>query len=200
MSAINREEWLTNAIGPLSELINTKTDLHVAPANVQVSCGWPRNDARGKVIGQCFTTAAGRGASQLFISPLLDSPVEVLATLLHELIHAADDCKHGHKAAFARAAKTVGLSGKPTHTFCEEGSELEEELTRISINLGEYPHGGMDQTAQVIKKQSTRMIKCECDNCGYVVRTTNKWLDIATPVCPDPDCDNAGLTMVVEEK
>lgn len=35
------------------------------------------------------------------------------------------------------------------------------------------------------KKQSTRMIKASCPECGYTVRVTRKWLDTAgAPICP----------------
>lgn len=35
------------------------------------------------------------------------------------------------------------------------------------------------------KKQTTRMVKVVCAGCGYVARTTHKWLDEAgAPICP----------------
>lgn len=35
------------------------------------------------------------------------------------------------------------------------------------------------------KKQKTRMLKCECAECGYTVRTARKWLEQAgAPLCP----------------
>lgn len=33
-------------------------------------------------------------------------------------------------------------------------------------------------------KQDARMIKCTCAECGYVARTTRKWLEIGPPHCP----------------
>ena len=29
------------------------------------------------------------------------------------------------------------------------------------------------------KKQHSRQIKCACSNCGYIVHTTRKWLELA---------------------
>src|ERR1700693_119023 len=37
-------------------------------------------------------------------------------TLLHERIHAADDCQSGHKGAFAEAATRLGFQGPMTQT------------------------------------------------------------------------------------
>lgn len=42
------------------------------------------------------------------------------------------------------------------------------------------------------KKQSARMMKCECTECGYLVRTAKKWLDEkGPPHCPDHGCMKA---------
>jgi hypothetical protein len=42
----------------------------------------------------------------------------------------------------------------------------------------------LDITKLKTKKQSTRMVKCECPDCGYIVRTTRKWLEEGAPICP----------------
>ncbi|MDP2403742.1 MAG: hypothetical protein Q8M27_07925 [Methylotenera sp.] len=36
--------------------------------------------------------------NEIFISPKLDDSVEVMDTLVHELVHAADNCEHKHGA------------------------------------------------------------------------------------------------------
>lgn len=35
------------------------------------------------------------------------------------------------------------------------------------------------------KKQTTRLKKCECRECGYTVRVTAKWLEVGAPHCPN---------------
>jgi hypothetical protein len=52
----------------------------------------------------------------------------------------------------------------------------------ILDRLGSYPHAELDYSS--VKKQGTRMIKAECDECGYAVRLTRKWLDVGAPICP----------------
>jgi hypothetical protein len=42
------------------------------------------------------------------------------------------------------------------------------------------------------KKQSTRMLKAECLECGYTIRLTKKWADVGLPSCPT---DAAALTL-----
>lgn len=198
--AHNREEWLTRAANELREwLAETPMELDdFASRPVMVSVGWPGGKSVNKVIGQCWPTVSGDGASHLFISPRVYDPIEVLAVLLHELIHAADDCKHAHKGIFVRACKALGLAGKPTATFAEKGSPLYDRLGELADRLGEYPHKKITPGVK-IKTQTTRMRKAECPTCGYLVRTTQKWLDVAIPACPNPDCEDTGLEMVTDE-
>ena len=36
-----------------------------------------------------------------------------------------------------------------------------------------------------MKKQTTRMIRCDCEKCGYVCRTSSLWLERqGPPICP----------------
>jgi hypothetical protein len=50
------------------------------------------------------------------LSPLFSPTIEVLGTLLHELVHAAVGTDHGHKKVFSQEARRVGLTGRPTAT------------------------------------------------------------------------------------
>jgi hypothetical protein len=206
--AANREEWLTRAAIELRAWLNDadiplsrKDDdggtLRLADdREIKVSVGWPGGKSVNKVIGQCWPTVSGDGASHLFVSPKLYAPIDVLAVLLHELIHAADDCVHAHRGVFVRACKALGLEGKPTATVA--GDECRAKLAELAERLGEYPHKKITP-GQKIKTQTTRMRKAECTACGYLVRTTQKWLDVAIPTCPNPDCEDVGLTMEAED-
>lgn len=196
---MTREEWLARAAERLLVIIAEKTELE-PPDAVQVSVGFPRQDRGGKVIGQCWTAKSGAGVAQVFISPLLDKPVRVLGVLLHELIHAADDCQNQHKGVFARAMKQVGFTCKPTLAIVPSTGAFREMLAEIWLELGDYPHKGMTPGQGMYKKKGTYLLKCACDECGYTVRTTQKWLDLATPTCPNAECPNQGLTLIIESK
>ena len=185
-----REEWLVAAVASLAPIFAQVGE--TLPA-VKVSVGWP--GGRGKknsVIGQCWSpTVAADEVSHVFISPVLDDSVRVLDVLAHELVHAinfaGDDAGCGHKGAFARIAKAIGLEGKMTATVAGEG--LKDCLVAIADDLGEYPHGALIAGADGAdgpKKQGTRMLKVECaEGSGYVVRMTRKWIDeVGTPSCP----------------
>ena len=62
------------------------------------------------------------------------------------------------------------------------GDAFINRITPFLNELGSYPHNSMSRDKK--KRQGTRMIKCTCDECGYAVRTSQKWIDVALPICP----------------
>ena len=181
-----REAWLVAAVEGLRPMFAAQSA--EIPA-VLVSVGWP--GGRGKksnVVGQCWNPAlAADKAAHIFVSPSVSSPAEVLAILVHELVHAVDVNASGHKGPFAKLAKALGLVGKMTTSTA--GEDLAVELDKLATELGAYPHGALaagGQGADGPKKQGTRMLKVECtEGSGYVVRMTRKWLDeYGAPTCP----------------
>lgn len=180
----NREAWLKAAYDVLSNdfaaQFAAEEQFDGKPFEVQIATGWPRQDRNGKVIGQCWASKSGKGVRNIFISPLLADPIDVLSTLLHEMIHAHDDCNNKHKGAFVRVAKAVGFVGKPTST--PPGDELKDYLKTLSGQLGYYPHTAMNPSRD--KVQTTRMLKVACPDCGCIVRMTQKWVDTSgIPTC-----------------
>lgn len=174
-----REEWLNEAAVHLNKIIAEKAGLKPAKT-VLVSCGWPRKERGGQVLGTCTPAKAGNGANHIFVTPRIKGSVEVLSVLLHELIHAADDCANQHKGAFRKAHKAVGFIDKPTTSV--PGKELTATLRALAKELGAYPHRALNPVD--LKKQSTRMLKVECPECGCLVRMTRTWLDkTGTPTC-----------------
>ena len=157
---------------------------------VRVSCGLPSRGAfsrKKRTIGECWGgMCAADKIPQLFISPVLqdaETDQGVLATLVHELEHATIGVEAKHGPKFKRSMLLLGLAGKPTATVA--GPELLEFIKKVSAHCGIYPHSGLFKVEN-LKKQSTRLIKCECekDACGYNVRVTRKWLEVGAPVCP----------------
>ena len=179
---ITREEWLMAAVVKLRELF---AEIDVEIPDVRVSVGWPGGGGRGQAerIGECWVTEASNDAvAQLFVSPALDDPMQVLSTLTHELVHASDNCESGHRGVFRKRALAIGLEGRMTATVAGEG--LLARLAAIEESLGAFPHAALSKGASGRKKQGTRMFKLVCPSCDYAVRTTRKWLDVGLPTCP----------------
>lgn len=186
MTPCNREAWLSRATLALIRLFD------VEPRGPwRVTCGWPSRRgtaAKARVIGECWSPGASRdGTIEIVVSIVLDDVLEVLAVLAHELVHGHLPEGTGHGPAFARKVKAMGLEGKPTATVV--GEAFRQAVAPVLVELGPYPHARLDYTAR--KKQSTRMIKGECPVCGYTIRLTRKWLEVAIPRCPVHECEMA---------
>jgi hypothetical protein len=122
-------------------------------------------------------------------------------TLLHELAHAENchcniqDCdKTGrrHNKKFKVMAEKLGLTvakaGSLGWAFTDLAEPGKQFLDGINFDRSIFE---MFRKGATKGKQGTRLLKCECPECGYVVRTTQKWLDVGVPSCP------CGAEMVV---
>lgn len=179
-----REEWLLEVASKITPRIVEVAGLEMP--EYRITCGWPSRSATSRKqrrIGECWKgTASTTGVTEMFISPLIADPMEVAATIAHELIHCVDKCKSGHKAPFARVARGIGLAGKPTATFA--GDDFRAFADPILTKIGSYPHTAMKLQDRE-RKQGTRMMKVVCMECGYTARTTRVWLEsYGPPLCP----------------
>jgi hypothetical protein len=186
VSYIHREPWLAAAVEHFKP--DFAANGYPLKTQVRVACGWPSRRAlspKTRVIGQCFsTTASGDGTNEIFISPLLDDPIEVAAVLVHELTHAAVGIKYGHQGPFPSLAVKMGLTGPMRATT--PSLLLRERLNTLSQELGPYPHATLNPNSKDFKKQGTRLLQCVCPACGYMARITKKWIEeVGLPVCPN---------------
>ena len=176
---ITRELWLQNAVDLVSPIFKNKG--YTIP-KIQVSCGFPSTGNKSKHVGQCWgRSSTNDGTNQLFISPVLDEPVQVLDTLVHELVHAVDDCMHHHGPEFKKIATDVGLQGLMREASA--GPWLQEQLTGIARQLGKYPHSKINLAHSSSKKTGPRP-RAKCKKCGYEVTPLKKWLHMGPPLCP----------------
>lgn len=180
---MNRETWLLRARDLMSGWFAECGATF--PTNVRVSCGFPSKSAltaKRRRIGEAWSSAcSGDTHFELFISPVLGEPVEVLATLIHEMVHAAVGLKAGHGPGFRRVAEGLGLEGKMTATV--PGEHLTARLRMVIERLGAYPHAELKSMTNGRKTEATRMLKACCPSCGYTVRVTRKWIDAGLPTC-----------------
>lgn len=194
MSTSNRELWLRMAIDDhLSELF--KQGGHSLPV-VKVSVGFPAGRGSKKAIGQHWKPEASDDKKgSIFISPTIDDTHEVLGVLVHELVHASvgNEAKHGPE--FKRVALSMGLTGKMQST--EVGPALKKELDKVIKAIGKYPHAKLNLELSPIKKQTTRMIKLECEECGYICRASRTViLDKGPAICP---CNRKSMVFELED-
>lgn len=184
---LTREQWLREVTQRLHTEVFRDSEFNehclVVPEEIpfyRVSCGFPGGGSARKRIGECWSSKSSRdGATEMFISPMLDDPMTVAATLAHEMAHMYLGNDVGHKAPFKRLVYAIGLEGKATATAA--GERFIEKVAPILKDVGPYPHASLVPSAR--KKQGTRLLKVTCADeageCGCVFRITAKWVDHA---------------------
>jgi hypothetical protein len=176
-----REEWLKH-LAQLLASVFSKSGYQI-PANVRFSCGWSGGGSRATRIGECWhSKASADGHFEVFISPALSDPIRVAGVLVHELVHTVVGIEAGHGPAFRACALSVGLEGPMRATTPSEA--LSGILAHLTAQIGPYPHATLSASDRPTKKDTTRLLKVACPECGYTVRVTAKWLLVGFPVCP----------------
>ena len=169
-----RESWLAAAAVMLQHEVFPAAGIDPVQweqRRYRVACGFPigyRGSRTGKVtLGQAFDPSiSADGTFEVFINPILDRPLDVLAVLAHELAHVWAGIQCGHRGEFARVARAIDLVGPLTSTTA--GAWLSNELGDIAQILGAYPHAKIDPNSR--KKQGTRLLKLQCNSCGWTAR------------------------------
>jgi hypothetical protein len=174
-----REDWLSQLAKAFESVIADRAGVSFPP--YRVTCGFPSKGGelgkKTRTRGQCWSASASEDQhAEIFISPVEDDPATVAAILAHEMLHAAMP-EAGHKRPFQIAAAKIGhcapfTSSEPTPDFMAWAAP-------IIAQLAPYPHRRLNALSPVAqkKKQTGRMLKCECSECGYTVRTARKWLE-----------------------
>lgn len=173
-----RQRWLETVLVDLRPYF-AKAGYGI-PDKVRVSVGWAKGNAE-KTLGQCWhVDASSDKHHEIFTSPKLTKSEDIIGVIIHELVHATVGVKCKHRGDFKTAALALGLEGKMTSTTM--GPLAQEFAEKFVKKHGKYPAGALNDSK--LPKQSTRLIKCTCEGCGYIARVTRKWIDeVGAPYC-----------------
>jgi hypothetical protein len=189
MTAINREQYLLSSLDLFRPLFESKGS--PVPTKVRVSCGWPSRNALAKKkprVGEAWSSKCSSDETfEIFVSPSIKEAREVLATLVHEMVHCAVGVEKGHRGPFKKLALAVGLVGKMTATTA--GDELLREIDAAIVQVGQYPHAELKSSTKEKKPQVCRQLKVICKECGCICRMSQKCID--DPGCPICACGGA---------
>jgi hypothetical protein len=179
---ITREEWLLKIVGIATRELFQPAG-YTVPTNIRVSCGFTSKGSKGVRIGECWSQQSSKdGTFEIFISPKLDDPSRVTDVLVHEVVHAVVGLEAKHGKLFKQCATKIGLEGKMTATVAS--AELNAKIKRWLERVPAYPHKELGAGLTTgPAKQSTRLLKIMCPGCGYVARTTTKWVETGLPTC-----------------
>lgn len=197
-----REEWLQAAVDAQRATFKKRTTLDIP--NVRTGIGYMSKGLRSNAVGETLRPeAVADGMSEITIRIDQSDPATVLAILGHEIIHAVMNAtggdsrtpgkpsKGGHGARFRETFTRYGYVGDAK--LCEPGEELRAEYVALAESLGDYPAAPITFADAKRKKQTTRMIAFHCDpkkgGCTYAVSTTRVHIEIAVPICANPECE-----------
>jgi hypothetical protein len=172
-----REEWLNELARLVHPLFRT---FPMKP--YRLTCGWPCRFALGRrrrAVGECHALESSKaGFHEIFISPVLENPIEVAGTVCHEMGHVAAGIKAAHGKGFVKVCRHVGLTkGRPTSAA--PGRRLEDHLRKVLDRLGAYPHTAVLPVLKPTRPCTT--VKLLCPDCACACSMSLKWLAAAGP-------------------
>jgi len=153
-----------------------------------------RKNALGWFWASRWKTQAKESVQEINLSAetLRDcNPGEVI---IHELAHAENftlgikDCVNNvHNKKFKAMAEQLGLVVKPRDKrygfgFTDLGDGAKAFLASIKFDSQLFKLNRLEPLS--VAKAGTRLLKCQCPECEYTVRITQKWIDVGLPVCP----------------
>lgn len=181
-----REEWLTAALALI------RPHAPGIASRIRVACGFPSTFRRSGTLAESWPSeASGDATFEVLISPTVALPVEVFPLLLAQALHSLPGAMSRDSATWRAACLDAGLvPADDGWKSVTAGPAVWETFGSGLEALGAYPHAEI--AAGTRKVQATRMLKLSCPTCGYIVRTTSKWLATGVPTCHD------GTPFVVE--
>jgi hypothetical protein len=179
---MNREHWLTELACRAQGIFRG-----YKLAKYRLTCGWPSKNGlgnRSRRLGECHASEGSRdGVHEIFISPVLDDPVQVAGTVCHELAHIAAGVGAGHGRAFVAVCNHAGLTkGPPTQRL--PGVALTSTLMDWIGALGVYPHGALVGVPAQRVVHAAAVVCLQCPGCGCRVTMSRRWLEApGVPTC-----------------
>lgn len=139
------EVWLNEAVELLRpDFAQAGYDIPPVYLSVGFSTDGYKPTAKKNTIGVCHAQSMTvDGVNEIFISPIVYEPVEVLSLLVHELIHAIDDCKSGHGEGFQKISCALKCADNPSVSHQEFREQVQKYRT-IADQLGRYPRSGVN--------------------------------------------------------
>jgi hypothetical protein len=200
---MNRETWLNalaDKMAPKFESLG-----YPVPA-FRVSIGFTSGGRGSNANGECWHSSKSADKRfEILITPDQHEPVKVAAILAHELTHAAVGFQEKHRGNFAKVMKLLGMkapmtTSTPGEAFVEWVQPHLDELgplphAQLMFRPGQQPGAGAEGgeggeaedeggSSNAKKKQTTRMLKAACEECGYTVRLSKKWAKELGAICP----------------
>lgn len=175
-----RDQWLKSTVSAMSSWYE---DLGFPLPEIEVQTGFPSSGQRGQNVAESWSLDNGE-SYVVVVRPDVADPLRIAAAVAHQLCFVAVGQKDQHGHLFRHVAISIGLRG--TKAERTPGEVFKELVRPILEDLGPLPSSIPEPAApKGSSKQTTRMIKVSCNECGYVARVSRKWIeDVGPPLCP----------------
>lgn len=171
-----REQWLDAAVAAI------RARIPEVASRIRCAPGFPRTFTRSGTTAEVIPdTDSQDGHFEVLIAPTLADPEGVFTALLGQVLHTLPGALTVASRAYRDALVNWGLAIEGAEV--SPTADFPDHWQADIDSLGPYPHAAV--TVATRKTQSTRMLKLTCPQCGYIVRTTGKWLAQGLPVCHD---------------
>ncbi len=139
------EVWLAEAVELLRPTFRSAG--HEIPS-VHVSIGFTstgyRFGSKRYTQAMCYARRLSiDGINEIHIAPVVKTAEGVMDLLMHELIHAVLDCRHGHGPEFQKIATDVMLVDSRSMTLKQTMKSMIDQRKLIA-QLGRFPRKGMN--------------------------------------------------------
>ena len=138
------EVWLAEAVELLRPTFRAAGH-EIPPVHVSIgftSTGY-RFGSKRYTQGMCYARRLSiDGINEIYIAPVVKSAEGVMDLLMHELIHAVLDCKHGHGPEFQKIATDIFLVDAKNLTLKQTLKSMLDQR-RLIAQLGRFPRKGM---------------------------------------------------------
>jgi hypothetical protein len=113
-------------------------------------------------LGLCYSASKSVAGNTNIITLSSDQgePIELAHTLLHEILHALDDCRSGHKGRWARWAEMLGMERCGHARNAQADQMLRSALERVGLPALHV------QTKSQRRKQRKSQVRFICTSCG----------------------------------
>ena len=106
---VDAEDWYRRAVEFYRADLELAAGKPIPPFHI--SSGFTHAGVRRtRTAGQCWAPSASADKrAQIFLNPRFVEPLELINTIVHEVIHATVGVEHGHLRPFSRVAAACGM-------------------------------------------------------------------------------------------
>ena len=173
-----REEWLQVVSQPLCQAVQfaadvLEIDLNPDDAGFDIAVA---PFSTKKTLGKCRYAFGANGKTRIQLCTSIESPIVAVHVLLHEIVHYYTH-GDGHRGRFKHIMKRLNSEGRMTATSAgEDQTNWINEIISL-LRPWEEVHVPFKVTPRGKRGKGSRLIKCECLQCGFTMRTTRKWIE-----------------------